>query len=206
MSIIIETSMNFCSNCGSAELVKKIPEGDNLERFVCNKCGEIHYQNPNIVTGVLAYTDQNEVILCKRSIEPRHGYWTLPAGFLENGESIEEGALRETMEEAKLHVSDVKLFTVLSVPHINQIYTFFTGKVMNHDFGPTPESSEVKLFKFDDIPWSELAFPTVIKTLKSELTHNSMIAYNSKCLEFSEEKISSFSILLFNLSKTLFND
>ena len=158
MSIIIETSMNFCSNCGSAELVKKIPEGDNLERFVCNKCGEIHYQNPNIVTGVLAYTDQNELILCKRSIEPRHGYWTLPAGFLENGESIEEGALRETMEEAKLHVSDVKLFTVLSVPHINQIYTFFTGKVVNHDFGPTPESSEVKLFKFDDIPWSCLLY------------------------------------------------
>ena len=118
-----------------------------------------------------AYTDQNELILCKRSIEPRHGYWTLPAGFLENGESIEEGALRETMEEAKLHVSDVKLFTVLSVPHINQIYTFFTGKVVNHDFGPTPESSEVKLFKFDDIPWADLAFPTVIKTLKLFLEH-----------------------------------
>ena len=95
----------------------------------------------------------------------------MPAGFLENGESIEEGALRETMEEAKLHVSDVKLLTVLSVPHINQIYTFFTGKVVNHDFGPTPESSEVKLFKFDDIPWSELAFPTVIKTLKLFLEH-----------------------------------
>ena len=108
MSIIIESSMNFCSNCGSAELVKKIPEGDNLERFVCNKCGHIHYQNPNIVTGVLAYTDQHELILCKRSIEPRNGYWTLPA----------------------------------------------------------PESSEVELFKFNDIPWSELAFPTVIKTLK----------------------------------------
>ena len=171
MSIIIESSMNICSNCGSAELVKKIPEGDNLERFVCNKCAYIHYQNPNIVTGVLAYTDQHELILCKRSIEPRNGYWTLPAGFLENGESIQEGALRETMEEAKLEVSDVKLFTVLSVPHINQIYTFFTGKVVNDDFGPTPESSEVELFKFDDIPWSELAFPTVIKTLKLFLEH-----------------------------------
>ena len=163
--------MNFCPVCSSAEIVKKIPEGDNREREVCNNCGEIFYTNPNIVTGVLAYTDNDELILCKRSIEPRHGYWTLPAGFLENQESIEEGALRETEEEAKLRVSNVKLFTVLSVPHIDQSYTFFTGKVVNYDFGPTPESSEVKLFKYDDIPWDELAFPTVIKTIKLFLEH-----------------------------------
>ena len=163
--------MNFCPVCSSAEIVKKIPEGDNREREVCNNCGEIFYTNPNIVTGVLAYTDNDELILCKRSIEPRHGYWTLPAGFLENQESIEEGALRETEEEAKLRVSNVKLFTVLSVPHIDQIYTFFTGKVVNYDLGPTPESSEVKLFKYDDIPWDELAFPTVIKTIKLFLEH-----------------------------------
>ena len=92
--------MNFCPVCSSAEIVKKIPEDDNREREVCNSCGEIFYSNPNIVTGVLAYTDNDELILCKRSIEPRHGYWTLPAGFLENQESIEEGALRETEEEA----------------------------------------------------------------------------------------------------------
>ena len=116
-----------CSQCGSSKIDFAIPPGDNKKRYICRSCNFIHYQNPNIVTGVLAYTDQNELILCKRSIEPRYGYWTLPAGFLENGESIQEGALRETMEEAKLHVSDVKLFTVLSVPHINQIYTFFTN-------------------------------------------------------------------------------
>tara|TARA_Y100000022_G_scaffold3829_1_gene3125 strand:- start:39 stop:572 length:534 start_codon:yes stop_codon:yes gene_type:complete len=170
--------MNFCPKCSSAEIVKKIPEGDNRERDVCNKCEEIFYTNPNIVTGVLAYTDNDELILCKRSIEPRHGFWTLPAGFLENQESIEEGALRETEEEAKLQVSDVKLFTVLSVPHIDQIYTFFTGKVVNHDFGPTPESSEVKLFKYDDIPWAELAFPTVIKTIKLFLEHGDDKVFN----------------------------
>lgn len=170
--------MNFCPICSSAEIVRKIPEGDNLERDVCNKCNEIFYTNPNIVTGVLAYTNDDELILCKRSIEPRIGYWTLPAGFLENGESIEEGALRETFEEAKLYVDDVKLFTILSVPHINQIYTFFTGKVANYDFGPTPESSEVKLFKYDDIPWSELAFPTVIKTIKLFLEHGDNEVFN----------------------------
>ena len=127
-------------------------------------------KNLKIVAGCLLVWDK-KILLCKRATEPRSGYWTLPAGFMENWETVEEGALRETMEEAKLKVSDVKLFTVLSVPHINQIYTFFTGKVVNYDFGPTPESSEVELFKFDDIPWPELAFPTVIKTLKLFLEH-----------------------------------
>ena len=101
--------MNFCPICSSAEIVRKIPEGDNLERDVCNKCNEIFYTNPNIVTGVLAYTNDDELILCKRSIEPRSGYWTLPAGFLENGESIEEGALRETFEDVVNAASTLKL-------------------------------------------------------------------------------------------------
>ena len=178
MSIIIETSMNFCSNCGSDELVKKIPEGDNLEIFVCNKCGHIHYQNPNVVAGVLPYNDKNQILLCKRSIEPREGYWTLPAGFLENGETIEQGAIRETLEEAELKVKDSKLFTVISVPHIDQVYTFFTAKIINDDFGPTEESSEVKLFNYEDIPWKELAFPTVIRTIKLFLKHGDKEVFN----------------------------
>ena len=178
MSIIIETSMNFCSNCGSAELVKKIPEGDNLERFVCNKCGHIHYQNPNVVAGVLPYNDKNQILLCKRSIEPREGYWTLPAGFLENGETIEQGAIRETLEEAKLKVKDLRLFTVISVPHIDQVYTFFTAKIINDDFGPTAESSEVQLFNYEDIPWDELAFPTVMRTIKLFLEHGDKKVFN----------------------------
>ena len=178
MSIIIETSMNFCSNCGSDELVKKIPEGDNLERFVCNKCGHIHYQNPNVVAGVLPYNDKNQILLCKRSIEPREGYWTLPAGFLENGETIEQGAIRETLEEAKLKVKDSRLFTVISVPHIDQVYTFFTAKIINDDFGPTAESSEVQLFSYEDIPWDELAFPTVMRTIKLFLEHGDKKVFN----------------------------
>ena len=180
MSIIIvkDFFMNFCPICSSAEIIKTIPDDDNRERDVCQSCGEIFYVNPNIVTGVLPYNDQGEILLCKRSIEPRDGFWTLPAGFLENGESIQEGAERETLEEAKLHVSDVKLFTILSVPHINQIYTFFSGKIVNDDFGPTPESSEVKLFKVDEIPWEELAFPTVIKTLKIYLEHGDEKVFN----------------------------
>ena len=178
MSIIIETSMNFCSNCGSAELVKKIPEGDNLERFVCNKCGHIHYQNPNVVAGVLPYNDKNQILLCKRSIEPREGYWTLPAGFLENGETIEQGAIRETLEEAKLKVKDSRLFTVISVRHIDQVYTFFTAKIINDDFGPTAESSEVQLFNYEDIPWDELAFPTVMRTIKLFLEHGDKKVFN----------------------------
>ena len=112
--------MNFCPNC-SAKIIKEIPEGDNLERDVCSQCGEIFYTNPNVVAGVLPYNDKNQILLCKRSIEPREGFWTLPAGFLENGETIEQGAIRETLEEAKLRVKDSKLFTVISVPHIDQV-------------------------------------------------------------------------------------
>ena len=162
--------MRYCSNCGSDKIEFKIPADDNLKRYVCPDCGSIFYTNPNLIVGSVCIKNE-EVLLCKRNIEPRFGKWTLPAGFMENAETLQEGALRETLEEAKLQVSDVKLFTILSVPHINQIYTFFTGKVVNDDFGPTPESSEVELFKFDDIPWSELAFPTVIKTLKLFLEH-----------------------------------
>lgn len=171
--------MNFCSNCASANIEKRIPDDDNLPRDICSDCGEIFYSNPNIVTGVLPFTNNNEILLCKRSIEPRSGYWTLPAGFLENGESIEEGALRETQEEAKLLVKDVQLFNVISVPRINQIYTFFTGLVVNDDFGPTPESSEVKLFHIDDIPWDDLAFRTVRMTIELYLKEGVGKAFNN---------------------------
>lgn len=102
----------------------------------------------------------------------------MPAGFLENGETIEQGAIRETLEEAKLIVDDVALFSVISVPHINQIYTFFTGQIVNDDFGPTAESSEVKLFSIEEIPWDELAFPTVVKTLELYLQNGKGEVFN----------------------------
>ena len=170
--------MNFCSKCSSAQIEKKVPDGDTHERLVCTQCNEIFYSNPNIVTGVLPFNSNNEILLCKRNIEPRSGFWTLPAGFLENGESIEEGAVRETYEEALLKVENVNLFTILSVPHINQIYTFCTGEINGSSFGPTPESSEVKLFKIDEIPWDELAFPTVKRTLQLFLEEDRNNVFN----------------------------
>ena len=117
--------MNFCSKCSSAQIEKKVPDGDTHERLVCTQCNEIFYSNPNIVTGVLPFNSNNEILLCKRNIEPRSGFWTLPAGFLENGESIEEGAVRETYEEALLKVENVNLFFSIEIGFFVMI--FLTG-------------------------------------------------------------------------------
>lgn len=154
-----ELFMNFCSDCGNA-VIKKIPQGDNRERHVCGNCELIHYQNPKVIAGVLpVFGDQ--VLLCKRSIEPRHGFWTLPAGFLENGESSLEGALRECEEEANATVVNPELYALFDIPQINQVYVFYRAELMEPVFGPSSESSEVALFDEQDIPWSELAFPVV---------------------------------------------
>ncbi len=154
-----ELFMKFCSDCGNA-VIKKIPQGDNRERYVCGSCGLIHYQNPKVIAGVLpVFGDQ--VLLCKRSIEPRHGFWTLPAGFLENGESSLEGALRECEEEANATVVNPELYALFDIPQINQVYVFYRAELMEPVFGPSSESSEVALFDEQDIPWSELAFPVV---------------------------------------------
>ena len=151
--------MNFCSDCGNA-VIKKIPQGDNRERHVCGNCELIHYQNPKVIAGVLpVFGDQ--VLLCKRSIEPRHGFWTLPAGFLENGESSLAGALRECEEEANATVVNPELYALFDIPQINQVYVFYRAELMEPVFGPSSESSEVALFDEQDIPWSELAFPVV---------------------------------------------
>ncbi len=158
--------MNFCSICGTP--VKwLIPPGDNRERHVCSdpECGTIHYQNPRIITGCLP-TYNNQVLLCKRAIEPRHGLWTLPAGFLENGETIEQGATRESWEEAKATLKLEKLYTMFDLPHINQVYFFYKAELVDMNFGPGEESLDVQLFDEPDIPWDELAFPVVEETLK----------------------------------------
>ncbi|WP_439133381.1 NUDIX hydrolase [Pseudomaricurvus sp.] len=156
--------MKFCSSCG-ANVSITIPEGDDRERHVCIECETIHYRNPNIIAGSLpVYGDK--VLLCKRAIEPRYGLWTLPAGFMENGESVEEGALRETWEEARATMELDSLYTIFSLPQINQVYMIFKGELINQDFGPGPESLEVELFSEDEIPWEELAFPVMKKTLQ----------------------------------------
>jgi ADP-ribose pyrophosphatase YjhB (NUDIX family) len=151
--------MKFCSSCG-ALITHKIPDGDNRLRYVCESCGEIHYQNPKVIAGILP-TYKSKVLLCKRSIQPRVGYWTLPAGFLENGESSLEGAIRECSEEANTQVRDPSIYAIFDIPQINQIYIFYRAEMPEAIFSPSTESSDVALFSEEDIPWSELAFPMV---------------------------------------------
>ena len=158
--------MNFCSNCGSSALEHSIPDGDTLPREVCSNCGTIHYQNPKVVVGCLPEWD-GQVLLCKRAIEPRYGLWTLPAGFLENGETILAGAARETVEEARAQVEVGALYTVISLPQINQVYVMFRARLLDLGFGPGPESLEVRLFDEAAIPWNELAFRTITRTLRN---------------------------------------
>jgi ADP-ribose pyrophosphatase YjhB (NUDIX family) len=156
--------VKFCSNC-AAPVALKIPPGDNLRRHVCDACNTIHYENPRMILGTIPeYGDK--ILLCKRAIEPRHGKWTLPAGFMENGESTAAAALRETLEEAKARVELGDLFSMLSVPHVNQVHIFYRARLLNLDFGPGAESLEVELFEEADIPWPELAFRTISTTLR----------------------------------------
>lgn len=139
--------------------------GDTRTRYVCDGCGIVHYQNPKVVTGCIPEWD-GKVLLCRRAIAPRKNYWTLPAGFMENGESIQEGAARETLEEANAEVEVNGLYTLFNLPAIDQIYTIFRGRLLNLDFGPGDESLEVALFSYEQIPWNELAFHVVTETLK----------------------------------------
>ena len=156
--------MKYCSACGS-EVSLKIPPGDNRERHVCDACGAIHYQNPRIIAGTIPVWE-DKVLLCKRAIEPRYGFWTLPAGFMENGETTPDAARRETIEEAAAHVHMGDLYTVFNLPHINQVYMLFMAELVDGQFGVGEESLETALFTEEEIPWKELAFPTITQTLK----------------------------------------
>ena len=160
--------MKFCSECAHP-VALAIPEGDNRPRYVCPNCHTIHYQNPKLVIGSIPVWEQDgklQILLCKRAIEPRYGYWTLPAGFMENEETTEQAAVRETEEEAGADVELGKLFTLLNVAHVHQVHLFYLARLRNLDFAPGEESLEVQLFTQDDIPWDELAFPTVRSTLE----------------------------------------
>ncbi len=156
--------MNFCSQCGEP-VARKVPQGDNRERFVCDACDTVHYQNPRIVTGCLA-TWEDRVLLARRAIEPRAGYWTLPAGFLENGETPAAGAARETLEEAVAEVEIIDLYTMFSLPHISQVYCFYRATLPEPRFSAGAESTDVALFAEHEIPWEELAFPVIRDTLQ----------------------------------------
>jgi ADP-ribose pyrophosphatase YjhB (NUDIX family) len=156
--------MNFCSACGSANIALQIPEGDNKLRYVCADCGCIYYQNPKIVTGCLAVWEQ-QILLCRRAIEPRYGLWTLPAGFMENGESLEQAAQRETWEEAQAKVNNLQLYTITSLPRVNQVYVMFRGELLDTSYACGIESLEVELFSITELPWHKLAFRVIEQTL-----------------------------------------
>ena len=157
--------MNFCSRCGSAKMVWRVPDGDNRPRHICDACGEIFYENPKIVAGCIPVWGE-QILLCKRAIEPRFGWWTLPAGFMENGETTAEAAARETWEEACSRVEIQQLYALFNLPQINQIYMMFRAHLPVLEFAPGVESLECKLYTEAEIPWSELAFPTITHTLR----------------------------------------
>jgi len=156
--------MKFCSACGSSVKIL-IPAGDNRERHVCVACETVHYNNPRIITGCLpVYQDQ--VLMCRRAIEPRLGFWTLPAGFLELGETVAQGAARETVEEAGAQVNIGELYCMFNLPHIGQVYMMYLAELPEPVFeAHTEESLEIRLFTEQEIPWRELAFRTMWRTL-----------------------------------------
>ena len=179
--------MKFCSECGKT-VVHRIPEGDNLPRFICDHCDIIHYQNPKLVVGCLPVWNE-QILLCKRAIAPSYGLWTLPAGFMENQESLEEAALRESREEANANLDIHNIYSVISLPHINQIYVLYRAKLLDLDFYAGPESLDVQLFNEADIPWEQLAFKTIERTLKQYFedrkqntfpTHTSVISRRNR--------------------------
>jgi len=160
--------MNFCSACAHPVSLT-IPTGDNRPRYVCNQCGTIHYQNPKMVLGTIPVWDAEgdmRILLCKRAIEPRHGFWTLPAGFMENNETTTEAAMRETVEEAGANIEVHELFSLLNVPHVHQVHMFYRATLLDLDYEAGVESLEVKMFRPAEIPWNEIAFQTVSNTLK----------------------------------------
>jgi len=155
--------MNFCSQCG-ARVSLKVPAGDALPRFVCDACATIHYQNPKLIVGCIPEWE-DRILLCRRAIEPRRGLWTLPAGFMENGETTMAGAARETLEEANARVNVMQLFAVYNIPHISQVYVLFRARLLDLDYSAGEESLEVRLFTEQEVPWDEIAFATVRNTL-----------------------------------------
>ena len=156
--------MNFCSNCGH-RVVLEVPKGDFLPLHVCPNCGTIHYQNPKIVVGSVPEY-QGRILICKRGIEPRIGYWTIPAGFMENDETLEAGAAREAVEEARIHVQIGSLLLLANVTSARQVHVFFRSRMLTPDFGVTHESLEVKLIDTREIPWDDLAFPSTEYALR----------------------------------------
>ena len=160
----MDPAINFCCACG-APVVIRVPAGDSLPRHVCDACGAIHYRNPRLIVGALPEWE-DRILLCRRAIEPRRGFWTLPAGFMENLESITAAAVRETVEEACARIELGEMFSLISVPHISQVHVIYRARLLDLGFSPGEESIEVALFREEDIPWDRIAFRTITVTLR----------------------------------------
>lgn len=162
----LQARFKHCPTCGAA-VDYRIPADDNRERAVCPSCHSIHYQNPLNVVGTLpVWEADGRVLLCRRAIEPRHGLWTLPAGFMELDETTAEGALRETHEEAGADVEMGPLYSLLNVVRVGQVHLFYLARLRSPEFNPGPESLEARLFTEDEIPWDDIAFKTTRETLR----------------------------------------
>lgn len=176
--------MKFCPACGGT-ITSLIPEKDERERFVCTVCGTVHYVNPKIIVGAVC-TFGERVLLCRRAIEPRLGYWTIPAGFMELGETAEEGARREAFEEARADIAICGLLAVYSIKRINQVHLLYRARLLDERVAPGIESLEVKLAHWHEIPWTDLAFPSVDWALRKG---QEVLAQNPA----EEESLASFS-------------
>jgi ADP-ribose pyrophosphatase YjhB (NUDIX family) len=151
--------MKFCSACGNPVSLRT-PDGDHFVRYVCETCGVVHYQNPKLIVGCVP-EHEGRILLCRRAIEPRLGFWTIPAGFMENGETTQEGARRESFEEAQAQVEIGSLLAVVHVLHADQVHVMFRARLPEARFGPSPESLEVGLYGEAEIPWDDIAFRSV---------------------------------------------
>lgn len=181
----------FCPDCG-APCEEVVPEDDHKARSVCTKCRHIHYVNPKVVVGCIVEAG-SQLLLARRDIEPALGRWTFPAGYLECGESCSDGAARETVEETEARTAGLSLFALLDIPHIAQMYAVYRGQLQGDHFATTPESSEVKLVDVDQIPWDELAFPSVATALRlyaedrangAYRTHTGLVEWNGEGSRF----------------------
>ena len=168
--------MRFCSACGAA-VELRTPADDSRPRHICTVCGIIHYQNPRMVIGSIPEWE-DKVLLCRRAIEPRYGLWTLPGGFMENGESTAQAAIRETLEEANARIAIIDLYSMYSLPYIDQVHMLFRARLLDLDFSPGQESLEVRLFSEEDIPWDELAFRPVRYSLEHFFSERKQGAYS----------------------------
>ncbi|HET7588420.1 MAG TPA: NUDIX hydrolase [Gammaproteobacteria bacterium] len=157
--------MKYCNQCGQA-VTQKTPPGDNRLRYVCTVCETVHYQNPKLVVGCVPEWE-DRILICRRAIEPRYGYWTLPAGFMENAETTAEAAARETQEEALAEVRILEPLALVNVARINQVHLMYRAEMVSGDFAPGPESLEVSLVAEAEVPWDQIAFPSVRFTLEN---------------------------------------